>query len=119
MKSSARFIRGGKAPAANHRLGLSLTRCHLIVDPPGEGAWNMALDEALLEAAQNEGIATLRFYSWREATLSLGYFQGAADRRLHQASADCASVRRASGGGAILHDCELTYSIALPCGHLL
>ena len=79
----------------------------------------MALDEALLEAAQSEGMATLRFYSWREPTLSLGYFQAAADRGLHPASADCALVRRASGGGAILHDCELTYSIALPHGHLL
>jgi lipoate-protein ligase A len=79
----------------------------------------MALDEALLEAAQSEGIATLRFYSWREPTLSLGYFQATADRGLHPASAGCALVRRASGGGAILHDCELTYSIALPHGHLL
>jgi lipoate-protein ligase A len=38
----------------------------------------------------------------------------AADRALHEASRNCPLVRRASGGGAILHDRELTYSIALP-----
>ena len=86
----------------------------LLIDPPAGGAWNMAVDEALLESAAAEGIATLRFYQWAPATLSLGYFQAAADRRQHAASQDCPLVRRASGGGAILHDCELTYSIALP-----
>jgi lipoate-protein ligase A len=96
-----------------------LNACRLIIDPPAEGAWNMALDEALLESAQNDGVATLRFYSWHEPTLSLGYFQPHADRRLHSASSGCVLVRRASGGGAILHDRELTYSIALPQNHPL
>jgi lipoyl(octanoyl) transferase len=91
----------------------------MITDPPGEGAWNMALDEALLHSAQTEGIATVRFYRWQEPTLSLGYFQSHSDRQLHPASATCPLVRRASGGGAILHDQELTYSIALPAGHPL
>ncbi len=93
--------------------------CRLIIDPPAAGAWNMALDEALLESAGRDGIASLRFYSWQEPTLSLGYFQPHADRQLHTASASCALVRRASGGGAILHDQELTYSIALPGTHPL
>jgi lipoate-protein ligase A len=88
--------------------------CSLIIDAPADGAWNMALDEALLHAAENDGKATLRFYGWREPTLSLGYFQMHADRSLHSASESCALIRRASGGGAILHDRELTYSIALP-----
>lgn len=79
----------------------------------------MALDEALLESAEAEQIATLRFYQWREPTLSLGYFQCYADRQLHEASSQCAIVRRASGGGAILHDRELTYSIAMPNSHPL
>jgi lipoate-protein ligase A len=96
-----------------------LSSCRLIIDSPGAGAWNMALDEALLESAQTEGIATLRYYRWSEPTLSLGYFQPHADRRLHATSASCHLVRRASGGGAILHDRELTYSIALPGGHPL
>ena len=74
----------------------------------------MAVDEALLESAADSGQATLRFYTWQEPTLSLGYFQSVADRQQHFASLDCPLVRRASGGGAILHDRELTYSITLP-----
>jgi lipoate-protein ligase A len=53
--------------------------CYLIVDPPADGAWNMAVDEALLERAANDGETTLRFYQWREPTLSLGYAQRYAD----------------------------------------
>ena len=52
----------------------------LLLDPPAAGAWNMAVDEALLEAAAAEGQCTLRFYQWAEPTLSLGYFQAYADR---------------------------------------
>jgi lipoate-protein ligase A len=73
----------------------------------------MAVDEVLLEDA-DQGIATLRCYGWSEPTLSLGYFQHAADRANHLASVGCPLVRRASGGGAILHDAELTYSFAAP-----
>jgi lipoate-protein ligase A len=86
----------------------------LIVDPPASGAWNMSVDEALLETAANTGQATLRFYEWEVPTLSLGYFQAIGERQAHAASRDCPVVRRASGGGAILHDRELTYSIAIP-----
>src|SRR5262245_35643732 len=86
----------------------------LLIDPPASGAWNMAVDEVLLETAAIAGRATLRFYAWQEPTLSLGYFQSVADRHQHPASCDCPIVRRPSGGGAILHDRELTYSIALP-----
>ncbi len=85
-----------------------------IFDPPAPGPWNMAVDEALLETAATTGQATLRFYQWQEPTLSLGYFQSLDNRRQHSASQDCPVVRRASGGGAILHDRELTYSIAIP-----
>jgi lipoate-protein ligase A len=86
----------------------------LVVNPPAGGAWNMAVDEALLMRADEEGIATLRFYQWSEPTLSLGYFQHFDDRDQHSASHGCAIVRRQTGGGAILHDRELTYSLTLP-----
>ena len=85
----------------------------LLRDPPAAGAWNMAVDEALLETAAASGLTTLRFYEWSEPTLSLGYFQSAADRQRHAASRHCPLVRRSSGGGAIVHDRELTYSLAL------
>jgi lipoyl(octanoyl) transferase len=91
----------------------------LLVDPPATGPWNMAVDEALLEAAAADGLCALRFYQWSEPTLSLGYFQAYADRQQHAASVQCPVVRRQSGGGAILHDIELTYSLAVPEGHPL
>jgi lipoyl(octanoyl) transferase len=93
--------------------------CRLIVDPPQEGSWNMAVDEALLDDAAEFGVATLRFYQWSEPTLSLGYFQSLADRAAHAASRDAAVVRRLSGGGALMHDRELTYSLCLPVSHPL
>lgn len=73
----------------------------------------MAIDEALLESA-GRGETILRFYSWSPPTLSLGYFQDYEDRRLHEASAELDVVRRSTGGGAIVHDRELTYSFVTP-----
>jgi lipoate-protein ligase A len=87
--------------------------CRLIIDEAADGAWNMAVDEALVESAVADGIATLRLYQWLP-TLSLGYFQKYAERESHAASADLPCVRRSSGGGALVHDRELTYSLALP-----
>jgi lipoyl(octanoyl) transferase len=91
----------------------------LLVDPPQSGAWNMALDDALLNDATVNDIATLRFYEWNAPTLSLGYFQKYADRSQHPASQSAEVVRRQTGGGAILHDQELTYSLAMPRSHPL
>ena len=94
-------------------------RCRLLRHAPTGGAWNMAVDEMLLEQAEGRAAACLRFYRWSEPTLSLGYFQTYADRRQHGPSLRCAAVRRLTGGGAILHDAELTYSIVLPSSHPL
>jgi lipoate-protein ligase A len=93
-------------------------RCRLIVEGADAGPRQMAVDELLLASAA-EGCATLRFYEWSEPTLSLGYFQSHRDRDAHAASRDCALVRRPTGGGAILHDRELTYSLAIPRAHPL
>jgi len=92
----------------------SLDNGRVIVSPPGDGALNMAIDDALLAEATNGFGPTLRFYRWQEPTLSLGYFQSIADRAQHSTSKHLAVVRRASGGGAIIHDRELTYSLVLP-----
>ncbi|MEX1094469.1 MAG: hypothetical protein WED34_00375 [Planctomycetales bacterium] len=94
--------------------------CRLLLEPePGSGAWNMAVDEALLDTALRRGLCTVRLYRWAEATLSLGYFQkpdeAVADARL----AELPRVRRLTGGGAILHHHEWTYSCVLPPGHPL
>lgn len=93
--------------------------CRLILDPPGLGAWNMAVDEALLEFGGQDNGWTLRFYGWSEPTLSLGYFQAIESRQTHAASRNCPVVRRQSGGGAIVHDRELTYALVAPIGHVL
>lgn len=71
----------------------------------------MAADEALLTSAVEQGQASLRFYTWREPTLSLGYFQ-----RHEERLPDVAWLRRPTGGAAILHHHEWTYALALPAG---
>lgn len=103
------------------KLALAMTRQPLrVIDSgPGDGPWNMALDEALLASAAQQGGICLRWYQWQPATLSLGYFQRLAERKRHAASQRCAVVRRASGGGAILHDRELTYSLTIAHDHPL
>jgi len=81
----------------------------------------MARDEALLRCVgRGESPPTLRFYRWSPPTISLGYFQRYADlAALGSAAAGLPVVRRQTGGGAILHDQELTYSLTLPLDHLL
>lgn len=75
------------------------------------GAWNMALDEVLMNSV-NEEIPILRIYGWNPPTVSLGYFQSLDDEvdreKCRQAGIDV--VRRMTGGGAVFHDSELTYS---------
>lgn len=80
------------------------------------GPSNMAADEALLHSASAGGVASLRFYGWSEPTLSLGYFQPAADRLADPLLAGLPWVRRATGGAALVHHREVTYALALPPG---
>lgn len=88
----------------------------LIRTAPAPGAWNMALDEAILEHIhRGESIPTLRLYAWTPACLSLGHAQPFADvdvARLRAHGWDV--VRRLTGGRAILHTDELTYSVTAP-----
>ncbi|MEX2121512.1 MAG: hypothetical protein WD847_18125 [Pirellulales bacterium] len=86
------------------------------MDDPASGPWNMAVDEVLLASAVRERRLTLRLYGWSQPTVSLGYFQPHAARSQHPESLECPVVRRASGGGAIVHDREITYSLAVPAG---
>ena len=87
----------------------------LLVDGETDGATNMAVDEAI-HTAVVEGLSpsTLRFYAWSPPCLSLGRNQPLAD--VDTAACRAAGVdvvRRATGGRAILHTDELTYSVAL------
>jgi len=86
---------------------------HVLHDPPLDGATNMARDEALLHADTFRP-AVLRLYAWAPPTLSLGYFQQADDlAALPPAIRGLPVVRRLTGGGAILHDREVTYCLVL------
>ena len=86
----------------------------LIEDAPRQGADNMAIDEMLLRRSSMSTSPTLRFYFWDRPTVSLGYFQSIKARRGHAPSLTLPLVRRATGGGAIVHHHELTYSLIIP-----
>ena len=86
----------------------------VIVDPPRSGESNMAIDEALLQNANSDCPIVLRVYRWERPTLSIGHFQRIEDREDAPNLRDLPWVRRKTGGGAIVHDQELTYSILIP-----
>jgi lipoate-protein ligase A len=89
--------------------------CRLLPFHVAPGAWNMAADETLLEAAAL-GTASFRLYGWSQPTLSLGYFQSTASSRSYPRLSELAWVRRPSGGAALVHHHEVTYALALPAG---
>src|ERR1700690_2690830 len=91
----------------------------VIESEPQDGVRNMAVDEALLEAALERGECTVRWYRWREATVSLGYFQDAEAAATIPGLCALPIVRRLTGGGAILHHHEWTYSCTAPPGNPL
>lgn len=84
----------------------------LILDPGASGAVNMATDAALLKSASNgaASMPTLRLYSWNSPTISVGYRQNNTDFEKFSLPV----VKRLTGGRAVLHDSELTYSVTVP-----
>jgi lipoate-protein ligase A len=87
---------------------------YFVVDEPRSGAWNMALDRVLASYARDHAACVVRVYTWDVPTLSLGYFQPYPTVEEQGDVARLAIVRRETGGGAIVHDQDVTYSIALP-----
>ena len=111
---------------SSHALRLSPTspewfllarRWRLITTPPARGAENMALDEALMHRAAATGEWVLRVYAWNDAD---DLARPESDRarpirpRSRFAPTACDVVRRPTGGRAILHDREITYSVTAP-----
>jgi lipoyl(octanoyl) transferase len=94
---------------------MSAVVCRLLPLTAWDGVHNMAADETLLESAAS-GVASLRFYTWSEPTVSLGYFQAERLRQTDPSLAKLSWVRRPSGGAALIHDREVTYALALPAG---
>lgn len=87
----------------------------LINNGPGDPAWNMAVDEALMLMHEDGSLPTLRLYTWALPALSLGYFQKTDGIRFDELKGlGIVPVRRITGGRAVLHFGDLTYSITAP-----
>ena len=83
-----------------------------LLETEGMSGMNMAIDEAILEAKiQNKAPNTLRFYSWKPPTITLGYFLHPEKEINLEAAKGIPVIRRITGGGAVLHDEEITYSL--------
>jgi len=91
----------------------------LILSPPDDGFSNMAIDYSILKSVSKNLIPTLRIYSWEKPTVTIGYFQSVKDEvnldYLKKNNIDL--IRRITGGGAVFHDQEITYSFAIPISH--
>jgi lipoate-protein ligase A len=88
---------------------------YLLDSGPGEPAWNMAWDDALLAEAIRVGRPVLRFYGWTQPAATFGYFQRHGEiaglTRLRPL------IRRPTGGGLVPHDGDWTYSLTVPPNH--
>jgi lipoate-protein ligase A len=91
---------------------LHVKKIRLLETGFNSGAWNMALDEVLLMNSVDGGTPILRIYGWHPPCVSIGYFQSMEEEvdseRCRDNGIDV--VRRITGGGAVLHESELTYS---------
>ncbi len=91
-------------------------KVRLLLTQHNTGAWNMAVDEAVLEAvAAKKQIPTLRLYGWNPSAVTIGYFQSLQEE---VDTAKCQKekinvIRRITGGGAVFHDKEITYSFII------
>jgi lipoate-protein ligase A len=88
---------------------------YVLRSEAGEHDYNMALDEALLEAMPRLRLAVLRFYSWKNPAASFGYFQKYAE--VERITLLRPLVRRPTGGGVVPHGQDWTYSVAVSTIH--
>jgi lipoyl(octanoyl) transferase len=102
-------------PKCVSTLDVECSSWFLLNSGPCPPAFNMALDEALLEAVSRLGKPVLRFYGWTKPAATFGYFQKYGE-------VECAThlrplIRRPTGGGLVPHDADWTYSLVFPPGH--
>lgn len=104
------------APVGGRASRFRAMRWHFLLSPPADGAQNMALDEVLMARARRTGEGVVRVYEWAHPTLSLGRNQRAIGVYTAQRAADAGVdlVRRPTGGRALLHHREITYSVTAP-----
>lgn len=88
----------------------------MLRTPPMDGAWNMACDLVFMAVAKADGVGILRVYEWATPTVSFGRHERAvgvySDESIREAGFD--AVRRPTGGRALLHSREVTYSVSMP-----
>ena len=91
-------------------------RWRILVVPPRSGAENMARDVGLMRRARETGESVFSIYGWTRPTLSFGRNQTAAGcyNREEIRSLGIDTVRRPTGGRALLHNREVTYSVTAP-----
>lgn len=89
---------------------------HYVRTPPADGAYNMAVDTAMLSLARDTQIGIWRCYGWDRPTISFGRNELVRGRfdAASIAKANMQAVRRPTGGRALLHAAEVTYSVAVP-----
>jgi lipoate-protein ligase A len=108
MRSEGRLSARGRQP-----IEICVSAEWFVLDSGrGDFAFNMALDEALLESAAATNRPVLRFYGWTQAAASFGYFQKIAE--IERATSLRPLVRRPTGGGLVPHDRDWTYSVVIP-----
>jgi lipoate-protein ligase A len=92
----------------------------LLLTGASTAATNMSIDRAVL-VANSEGLVppTVRFYEWKPPAISIGYFQGLEEEvdLVNCKKLGVDYVRRITGGGAVFHEHELTYSIVISESH--
>ena len=115
IQHSTPRCRGGTQPLDVGCSELNVECFFLCNSGKCDAAFNMALDEALLEAASRLGKPVLRFYGWTEPAATFGYFQKYAD--VERATPLRPLIRRPTGGGIVPHDADWTYSFIVPPGH--
>ena len=93
------------------KLSLKFSKIRLIQTGHNPAQWNMGVDQALMTTAE-DSVPVLRLYGWKPSAVSIGYFQSLEEevdvKKCKKAGIDV--VRRLTGGGAVLHEHELTYS---------
>jgi len=96
-------------------LNVECSKWLILNSGPCPPAFNMALDEALLEAMPRLGQPVIRFYGWTAPAASFGYSQKVTE--VERATLLRPLVRRPTGGGIVPHDADWTYSLAFPDTH--
>jgi len=89
-----------------------MTEFRLLETGFSDAFTNMAVDEAIAQAHKPKDPAVIRFYGWKPHAVSIGYFQGIEEEvdLEHAKELEADVVRRITGGGAVFHERELTYS---------